>query len=70
MRPTEEAHHDFQKAITYAANEASLKDVKLVVYSLLHGLDNIAFAIRQTYEKLEQIDQKLSSASTHRRPTM
>jgi hypothetical protein len=71
MRPTLGAIGDFNDAAAKThGGLKSLKDVGDVLYSMAQGLTNMAQAIMQTYDKLEQIERKLSSASTHRRPTM
>jgi hypothetical protein len=70
MRPTKQAHISFNSAIKKAGEVKSLQDLGNAVQMLADGCSMMNLAIQQTYDKLEQIDRKLSSASTHRRPTM
>jgi hypothetical protein len=70
MRPTEIAlHHLDTSRADVNKMDVNLKDIGNALIFLSLGCEQIAIAIGQTYDKLVQIDRKLSSTS-HRRPTM
>ncbi len=71
MRTTAIAEMYFMHAADKLTKKGvTLEDLGKAMADLCLGLGTTTFAMKHIYDKLEQIDRKLSSASGHRRPTM